>query len=159
MVLTSLLARVPFLAWALVASLLWGGYGHWQVGRLEKARVDAELNAEREVRKVEAEQRDAVQAVEATYASKLKEAQKTASNLRLTTAGLQQLLARSDSARTAETICGVNGERGRAIEQLLAESADLAREGAETVKRLGAKTASLQNYIERVCLGGTNANH
>jgi hypothetical protein len=128
------------------------------VAQLEKQRAEAVaeqqrlVNQDRSMRQMEARK------VEEGYAQKLKAAKANADSLRASADGLRSQLTNSPS-RDSAALCGVDGERGRTLEGLLAESADLVREGAEEVVRLGAKTAALQDHIKRVCVGTPNDNH
>lgn len=153
------LIRVPLWVWALLALALWGGYGHWQHGRLEKARAEAALESERMAARVLAARQERAREASDEYAKKVQQAALATRAVRADNARLQQLLAAAASApRDAQTVCGVDGARGRELETLLAEGGDLAAEGAQEVSRLAAKVAGLQEYVSRVCLGDKNAS-
>jgi F0F1-type ATP synthase membrane subunit b/b' len=151
---------VPLWAWALLGVFLWGAYGHWQYDRLERQRVEANAETVRLVAKAQNRAQDEARKVQDEYAEKLRRASSATRTLRADNARLQQKLAGSAGVpRDAETVCGVDGERGRALEELLAGGSDLAARGAEEVVRLSAKISGLQSYIQRVCIGEQSALH
>jgi hypothetical protein len=154
----TLLRLVPIWVWPLLLVGAWGLHSNYKANRLEKAQAEAHAEALRLTARVEARKREEAREVERDYAQKLKIAAVTTARLRATESGLRKQLA-SNTPRDAAAICGVDGERGRTLEELLGESAELAREGAEEVVRLGAKTAALQDHIKRVCVGTKDADN
>jgi DNA-binding ferritin-like protein len=156
----TLLARIPVWAWVVVGLLIWAGYGSIKVAHLERQRAEVAAESQRIAERVRAAKAAQARKVEEEYAAKIRRANSSAAATKSANERLQsQLAARSDYPRDAVAVCGVDGARGRKLEELLAESAGLAAEGAERVERLGAKTASLQDYIQRVCVGQKNADH
>ena len=153
------LIRVPIWAWALLVVVLWGAYGHWQHGRLEKARAEAAVEAQRMAARVEAARQERARKASDEYAKKVAQASAATRAVRADNVRLQQLVAQAaNTPRDAVTVCGVDGARGRELESLLAEGGDLAAEGAQEVSRLAAKVSGLQEYVSRVCLGDKNAS-
>lgn len=153
-----LLGLIPWWVWPLLGLLAWGLYSNYEVAQLEKQRAEAAAEQQRLINKDRAMRQAEARKVEESYAQKLKAAKANADSLRTSADGLRSQLA-SSSARDSATVCGVDGERGRALEELLAESAGLVREGAEEVVRLGTKTAALQDHIKQVCVGTQNADN
>lgn len=153
-----LLKLVPLWIWPLLMVGAWGFYGNYKSNKLEKERAEANVEAQRLSERAAQLKREEARQVEVQYAQKLKAAKVVSDKLRSTESGLRDQLA-NNPARDAAAICGVDGERGRTLEELLTESAELAREGAEEAIRLGTKTAALQNYVQRVCVGNKNADH
>lgn len=148
-----LLRVIPIWAYAVAALVAWGAYGHWKSNRYEKARVEAAAEAQRLTSRIEAKKQADNREVEAGHAKRVKVVTANATSLRNANSELQQLLARKGIDPTdTTTICGADGKRGEALERLLKESAGLVEEGAGRVEFLGAKTASLQDYIRRVCV-------
>ena len=128
-------------------------YGHWQTAKLEKERTELAAEAQRMVRSVEAKKQAAARSVEGAYVAKLKQVSSTVVSLRSANDKLQLAIENgSSTSGDATALCGVDGERTRALESLLVEGAALAREGAEEVARLGAKTDALQEYVRLVCV-------
>jgi hypothetical protein len=154
----TLLRLIPIWVWPLLLVGAWGFYGNYKSTRLEKERTEANAEAQRLSARVGQIKREEARQVEAQYAQKLKAAKVVSDKLRASESGLRDQLA-NNTARDSVAICGVDGERGRILEELLTESAGLARAGAEEVVRLGAKTAALQDHIKRVCVGTKDANH
>ena len=153
-IILALLGKVPIWAYALAGLFVWGAYGHHEAKEFEKAKQATIIAAQQEKAKLEADSRTAEQKVEVTYGQKLQAVNVTVVKLRTANNKLQQLLQQSASApRSSATICGPDGERGRNLESLLAEGSGLATEGDERVEYLTAKVGSLQDYINKVCLG------
>ncbi len=148
-----ILKVIPIWAYALVGLLLWGGYGHIKADRLQKKIITANAEAQLEAVYIRDKKQDTVRTNEVDYAKKLRAVAKSADVLRANNNELQQLVARyRDTANDAIAICGVDGERGRILEKLLGESAELAEEGARRVESLGSKTTALQKHISSVCV-------
>ncbi len=153
-----ILRALPWWVWPLLGILVWGLHSNYKVVELEKERAEAKVEEQRLVNRDRTQRQTEARKVEEGYADKLKAAKANADSLRTAADGLRTQIY-GNSSRDSAAICGVDGERGRALESLLAESAELARQGAEEVVRLGAKTASLQDHIKRVCVGTPNDNH
>jgi len=154
----TLLRLIPIWVWPLLLAGAWGLHSNYKANKLEKERAETQIESARLNSSVEARKREEARKVEGQYAQKLKAAKAVADSLRASESRLREQIA-SNPARDAAAICGVDGERGRTLESLLTESAELARTGAEEVARLGAKTTALQAYIQRVCIGTKNADH
>lgn len=158
----AILSRVPLLLWAVIGVGIWGGYGHLQYTRLQSeweryklAQVELVLENQKSIRAAEVAKHAALQEVQNSYYAKAKEARNIASKLKSTNDKLQDALFTAEADRASSnptTICGVNGERGKVLERLLGESAELVREGGERVAELSAKTTGLQRYIGEVCI-------
>lgn len=154
----SILGLIPWWVWPVLALGAWGLHSNYKVAQLEKQRAEAKVEEQRLMDKDRSRRQMDARKVEEQYAQKLKDAKANAAALRTAADGLRAQLSANPS-RDSAAICGVDGERGRVLESLLAESAELAREGAEEVVRLGAKTSALQDHIQRVCVGTKNADH
>lgn len=158
----ALLTKVPLTLWLAIAVGVWGGFGHlkayrlqstWDATKLEQAEIGRE--AERMTRKAEYLKAQAAREVQDAVYTRYKATQVVAANLANSNRRLRDDLAAAKAARSsgdAEAICGVNGARGEALERLLAESAELAREGGERVRKLSDQIKGLQDFTNRVCL-------
>ena len=153
-----ILRALPWWLWPLLAVFAWGLHSNYKVAQLERQRAEAKAEEQRLMMRDRSLRQAEARKVEDSYASKLKAAKANADSLRTAADGLRAQID-SNPSRDSAAVCGIDGERGRTLESLLAESAELAREGAEEVVRLGAKTASLQDHIKRVCVGTPNDNH
>lgn len=152
-IVLSLLGRIPIWVWAVAALVAWGSYGHVKSSRYEKARLEAAAETQRIARSMEAKKQDAARKVDEANVKRQRDLQRQLDSIATDNASLQQLIATNrSSAADAIAVCGVDGERGRILEKLLAESTDLVAEGAAGIARLASKTAALQDYIDRVCL-------
>lgn len=149
----STLLRFPLWVWLVAALGAWGTYSNWQVNRHEKARAEAAAETQRIVSMAESRKNEAARKVSDANIARIKSLSRDVSKLRSDNERLQFTIAADSSVpRDAATVCGVDGERGRALESLLVEGAGLAAEGAENVARLGNKTTALQEFIRSVCL-------
>jgi hypothetical protein len=136
-----------------VALAVWGSYGHLKSTRYEKARLEAAAESQRIVRALEAKKLEAARKVDEEHVKKQRALQMRLDSIATDNAGLQQLIStNSIDSTNAIAVCGPDGERGRILERLLAESTDLVAEGAAGIARLANKTTALQDYIDRVCL-------
>lgn len=146
-------ARVPAWVWVAVVLVSWGLYGHYKANNLERERLETEVETNRLIVASETKKAERTKSIEEQYHKRIKDEKAVVAVLRADLDRLRRQTARSASAPDdAYAICGIDGERGRVLERLLQESAELAIEGAERVGRISAKTTALQNYIERVCL-------
>ena len=158
----ALLTKIPLTLWIAIAVGIWGGFGHlkayrlqstWDAAKLEQAEIGRE--AERMARQAEYLKAQAAREVQDAGFARSKATQAVAANLASSNRRLQDDLTAAKAARSsgdAEAICGVNGVRGEALERLLSESAELAREGGERVRKLSDQIKGLQDYTNRVCL-------
>lgn len=148
-----LLSRIPIWLYAIVAVLVWGGYGHWKADQCVKQQKEATAEAVRLLNRSETTKLINARNVDQAYAQKLRKISSDTQSLRAANDRLQSLLAnQSNTTNNTTAGCDTDDERRKTIERLLGEGADLAREGAERVRVLGAKTAALQDYIRGVCL-------
>lgn len=158
----ALLTKIPLTLWLAIAVGVWGGVGHfkayrlqstWNAAKLEQAEIARE--SERMARQAESLKAQAAREVQDALYARSKDTQAAAANLASSNRRLQDDLAAAKAARSsgdAEAICGVDGARGEALERLLAESAELAREGGERVRKLSDQIKGLQDYTNQVCL-------
>lgn len=153
-----LLRLIPVWVWPLLVIGAWGAHSNYKANKLEKERQEVQLESARLAAKDIALKQTQAREVETAYAQKLKVAKIAADKLRASESSLRDQI-RAGENRDSTAVCGIDGERGRTLERLLSESTELAREGTEEVIRLGAKTAALQDYIKRVCVGTENADH
>jgi UDP-N-acetylmuramyl tripeptide synthase len=147
------LRLIPIYAYVIAGVALWGFYGHYKANAYEKAKYEADAESLRIAAKASAKKAAAATKVDQTYVIRAREAETRVATLSANNSQLQQLLANKDnSARDAIAVCGIDGERGKALERLLAEGAELAREGGERVARMGTKITALQEHIVGVCV-------
>lgn len=160
--LISVFARVPLTVWLCIALAIWGGIGHVRTASLKAdiaqyklAQAETNAESERLARKAESLKNEAARKEQNLYADRIKAVTRDSALQSATVASLlNQLETAKSTAGSADSaaICGVDGRRGEVLERLLAESAKLVGEGGERVRELSAKTASLQGYIDRVCV-------
>ena len=159
-VILKLLSGVPLWLYAVVGLFAWGAYGHHEAKQYAKAKQASEQAAIIKKAELEAAKQTAVQKVNDEYAKKLQAANSNAAVLRTANNKLQYLLHQAGNpAKDTAAICGVDGERGRRLERLLAECSDISTEGAARVGKLTEKVTSLQDYVNTVCVGNKNADH
>lgn len=148
-----LLSAIPGWTYIIIAAVLWGGYGHLKADSYKKQLADYKQKLEQANKEAESFKRLAARKVEDKYAAKAKEAIATSMALADANNRLRDALAGyTDTTRDAIAVCGVDGSRGRKLEELLQRSAALAAEGARRVESLGAKVEGLQGYISEVCV-------
>jgi hypothetical protein len=149
----AVLSRIPAWIWLVGVLGVWGLAGHWKNAQYLKEKAELAVEQQVLLRKTETQKQLQAQAVQDAYAKKLAESANRVSGLRSANQRLQSELTNRADTRDSAAVCGVDGERGRALETLLAEGSDLATEGAREIERLSAKTTALQDYIQRVCRG------
>lgn len=148
-----LLSRIPVWLWLIGILLAWGLVGHWKNAQYLKEKAELAVEQQILLRKTETSLRVKAQDVQDKYEKHKAASSRRIDGLSSTNSRLQGLLTNSADTRDTAAVCGTDGERGRALETILAESADLATEGAREIERLAAKTTALQDYIQRVCRG------
>lgn len=158
----SLLTRTPITLWLAVVIGIWGGYGHlkayrlqssWDAARLAQAEISRE--SERMARQAEFKVAQAAREVQDDVYARAKKTQIALSTANAINRQLRDNLSAAKASRaitTAETVCGVDGKRGEAIERLLGESFELVAEGAERVRKLSDTATGLQEHINKVCV-------
>lgn len=161
----ALLTKVPITLWLAIAVGVWGSFGHikahslqsaWDTAKLQQAEIARE--SELAARKAEFLKAQAAREVQDAVFNRIKATETVVANLANANRRLQDTLTTAKTNRAsgnAEAICGVDGARGEVIERLLAESAGLAREGSERVRKLSDQVTGLQDFTNRVCV---NAN-
>jgi F0F1-type ATP synthase membrane subunit b/b' len=149
----TLLGRIPVWVWLAAAVTVWGFNGYWQADRLRKQQQEVELESSKLAEKARLHAKEQARQIESDFRKRMQDASAVSSTLRNQLGKLREQASGSiEINRDAIAICGIDGERGRVLERLLNESAELAIEGAERVGKLSAKTTALQDYIERVCV-------
>lgn len=159
-VILKLLSGVPLWLYAAVGLFTWGAYGHYEAKQYAIAKRDADKAAIIKKAELEAAKQSAVQKVNDEYSKRLQVANSNAAVLRTANNKLQYLLHQAGNpTKDTAAICGVDGERGKRLESLLAECSDISTEGAARVGKLTEKVTSLQAYVNTVCIGNKNADH
>lgn len=148
-----LLARIPVWLWLIGILLAWGVTGHMKNRAYLQEKAELAVEQQILLRKTETQKQLQAQKVQDEYSTRLSNSARRVATLSSTNQRLQSELARSSDTRDTAAVCGVDGERGRTLETILAEGSDLATEGAAEIERLAAKTTALQDHIKRVCRG------
>jgi hypothetical protein len=160
LILTSLL-RVPLWLYLAAGLFVWGAWGQYKNNETQRERLEAAVETQKLARQAEARKAEAARKVDEAYRRKLKDVVLANAVLSTDADGLRSLLQTAPGVGVdydAIAVCGIDGERGRALERLLDKSAELLQEGAGRVAELTAKTTALQEYAQSVCVG-KNADH